>query len=195
VFRGSTFIHSYNIYKYFHDENVANLKNTQKWRKEVSQILSNYYPLFHGLDTFEGIPDNNEESISYAGSTYFASQEEVIDRFKEEGIDNYHLYKGLFSETIDELNKCCKKAAIVNIDGDLYSSAVDTLNSVKPLIQNGTVLLFDDYNAFMASNNKGERKAFLEFQESFNGTFEPWFSYMILGQSFICVEAGSENPD
>ena len=78
--------------------------------------------------------------------------------------------------------------AIVNIDGDLYESAKDALDIVKDHIQVGTVLLFDDYNAYCADNRAGERRAFREFCGKTSFKFEPWFTYQYSGQSFLCVE-------
>ena len=78
--------------------------------------------------------------------------------------------------------------AIVNIDGDLYESAKDALDIVKDHIQVGTVLLFDDYNAYNADNRKGERRAFIEFQDQTKSKFEKWFTYHYSGQAFLCVE-------
>jgi len=79
------------------------------------------------------------------------------------------------------------KAAIINIDCDIYESTCDVLNISAPWIQVGSVLLFDDYNCYCADNHKGERKAFLEFQENTKFKFEKWFTYQYAGQAFLCV--------
>jgi hypothetical protein len=48
------------------------------------------------------------------------------------------------------------------------------------------VLLCDDYNAFCANPNKGERRALTEFQQETNIQLEPWFPYQYNAQAFFC---------
>jgi O-methyltransferase len=193
VYKGSTFIESYKIFLHFHQENLVNANSNERWRRAIAEKLSGYKPIFHGLDTFDGIPNNEEGNLAYAGGTYSASLASVQSRCVSEGLpeDCYRFYKGLFKDSAEAIAQSVTKAAIINIDGDLYESAVDSLEIAKPLIQVGTVLMFDDYNAFSANNSRGERKAFTEFQRTFPGKFEPWFPYMILGQSFLCVDSGA----
>ncbi len=80
-----------------------------------------------------------------------------------------------------------RKACIINLDCDLYQSTKDALEISSPYIQTGTVMLMDDYNAFAADNSKGQRRAFHEFSRRSSYDFEPWFSYMYVGQAFLCV--------
>lgn len=51
------------------------------------------------------------------------------------------------------------KAAIVHIDVDLHASCATVLDFIGPYLQVGTVMMFDDWNAFCASRHKGERAA------------------------------------
>ena len=78
-----------------------------------------------------------------------------------------------------------RKVSIVNFDCDLEQSTTDALNIVKDFIQIGTILLFDDYNAFNANQNQGQRKSFSEFNEKSEFVFEKYFSYHYSGQSFL----------
>ena len=95
---------------------------------------------------------------------------------------------GFFKDAALELSSNMKtKAAIINIDCDLYESTCDALNISAPWIQVGSVLLFDDYNCFCADNHKGERKAFREFQMNTKLQFEKWFTYQYSGQAYLCV--------
>ena len=52
-----------------------------------------------------------------------------------------------------------KRAAIVHVDVDLFSSCLTVLDFIEPFLQVGTVMLFDDWNTFSASNLQGERAA------------------------------------
>jgi len=82
--------------------------------------------------------------------------------------DSIKYFKGLFSE-VSKQNATniadLQTAAIANIDSDLYMSARDALEIVKPKMQQGTILLMDDWNCFRADINQGERRALREFLE------------------------------
>ncbi len=73
------------------------------------------------------------------------------------------------------------KASIVHVDCDLYESTKIVLNAVTPILQQGSIVMFDDWNNNMASNEFGERKAVRDCSMN----LEPWFSYGSSGQAFI----------
>jgi len=56
-----------------------------------------------------------------------------------------------------------KKAAAIWIDCDLYGSTVPVLEFVRDYIQNGTILVFDDFYCFRGNPEQGEQKAFAEW--------------------------------
>ena len=65
-------------------------------------------------------------------------------------------------------------------------SACDALEIVKPKLQQGTILMMDDWNCFRADNNQGERRALREFLENnSNIETESYFPYSHAGQAFI----------
>jgi O-methyltransferase len=64
-----------------------------------------------------------------------------------------------------------ERAAIVWLDADLYSSTVPVLNFITPLVQDGTVLVFDDWFSFRGSPFKGVQKAFYEWVEAVSDDF------------------------
>ena len=85
-----------------------------------------------------------------------------------------------------DMLKTLPMAAIVNIDSDLYQSACSALAIAGPKLQQGTVLLMDDWNGFRAAADQGERRALREFLERHPQiTVEPWFSYTHMGQAFM----------
>jgi len=69
--------------------------------------------------------------------------------------------------TIEDHN--IRKAAVIWVDCDLYSSAKSVLNFVTPLLQDGTVLVFDDWFNFRGSPRRGEQIAFAEWRETLSG--------------------------
>lgn len=77
------------------------------------------------------------------------------------------------------------KAAVVFIDSDLYSSAKSVLAFLPPLLQPGTIIVFDDWYCFYGDPNKGEQRAWKEFcAQHPDGRFVPFISTHD-AQSFI----------
>jgi len=191
VYQGTSFIESYKQKKKFDEWLQGQLASPEEWRRTVAQRYSSHKTHFHGLDTFEGMPENAEGNASFAQGTYVARLAAVREQCLRSGMpsSSFTLYPGLFNETVSSLAQSVStKVAIVNIDCDIYGSAVDALAAIGNRLQVGCVLLFDDYNAYSADNRKGERLAFREFCDSVPFKFEPWFAYQYSGQSFLCVE-------
>jgi len=191
VYSGHSLVSSFQNYMSFLQWNQKQLNSNEQWRIEVAKSTIDYMPTFHALDTFEGMPENDENNIDFAKGNFSASIEDVYNSCKEVGLcePQLRLYKGLFSDTKQDLVRDVgdRKAAIINIDCDLYFSAKEALEICEPFLQIGTIILFDDYNAFKADDNKGERRAFKEFNQKTNYRFDSWINYFYLGQSFICT--------
>lgn len=184
VYQGDSFVESHRQYTKFRRWQIGQLNAQEHWRRDVAKDYSAATSHFHGFDTFAGIPANEEGNLTYAGGTFAADFNAVNQRCAVAmPAGSYTLHRGLFADI--NLGQSTTKAAIVNIDGDLYSSCVDALKIVRPLLQVGTVLMMDDYNAFNADPTRGERRALSEFLEAENVTLEAWHSYMFVGQSFL----------
>lgn len=132
---------------------------------------------FYGFDSFEGLPESKTDidPIYWAKGNYAASYEFVLDQLKANGSDlsKIQLYKGFYSKAyFDNLqNDKFLPISICVIDSDIYESCVDVLEFIKKYIIPGSILLFDDYNAFDKNNDHGERRALREF-ELRNPTFK-----------------------
>jgi O-methyltransferase len=164
----------------------------------------------HLFDSFEGLPeyDSPVDANSYdvAGRNVWADRMrfpdefvaalgEPIDRHIHRGLsevvsaDRVCIRRGFFSDTLREPVET--KAALVHIDCDLYQSTVEVLTRLyeTDVLQDGCVLLFDDYNCFKASPYFGERRAFREFlagQDRFEAS--PWFTYGFNGAAYFLHE-------
>jgi hypothetical protein len=54
---------------------------------------------------------------------------------------------------------------------------VPVLNFIKPFLQPGTIIVFDDWNCFIGDPEKGERRAWAEFTAANpHLKFEPFIS-------------------
>tara|TARA_Y100000991_G_C21941286_1_gene335403 strand:+ start:478 stop:1221 length:744 start_codon:yes stop_codon:yes gene_type:complete len=192
VYKGDSVVSSLKIRKDFNLWLLSQHKSDEKWRRDFARNSPlNDSQIFHCLDTFEGMPDNDEGSIAFAKGSFFSKLSEVKAKIEKHNSENIKVkyYKGLFSETRIEFLKSIKSRniAIANIDCDLEASTRDALNSINQNISIGTILLIDDYNSFKADNNKGQRKAFSDFQEKSEFIFEKFFHYMFVGQAFLVV--------
>ena len=189
IYKGSSFRESFLACQLYNSWMHSQSSSSEMWRRKIKWDFDHH---FYAFDTFEGMPENLENNEIFAQGSFLGS----FENFKLEGerIGMYEgasikYFKGLFSEVskqkaTDIAN--LQPAAIVNIDSDLYMSACDSLEIVKPKLQQGTILMMDDWNCFRADNTQGERRALREFLEknSYIET-EKYFSYSFAGQAFI----------
>jgi hypothetical protein len=129
-----------------------------------------------GFDTFGGFlsSDERDNHSIWSGSLYNDSYEKVCRRFaknseitltkvdvcelsdsKGEQLADYKLF-GIDSN---------KGAAVILFDLDLYLPTLRALNFMKPLMKQGTFILFDEQYYFAGDKTKGEQRARDEFLE------------------------------
>ena len=190
VYHGDSFLESIEQYNQFKKWLESQKSSVEKWRTDVAiKSPLNQEVYFHGLDTFDGMPKNDEENFNFHEKSFLSSYEKVLARIQKSNYINFYLYKGKFNESKKEIQKNLKdrKISIANIDCDIYSSTVDSFNIIENFLQIGSIILLDDYNAFNADNLKGQRKALNEYKKETKWIIEPFFSYMYSGQSFLIV--------
>ena len=189
VYKGESFRDSYRMYLPHVKWMKAQSESPEMWRRKINWDLKHS---FYAFDTFEGMPENDENNDTFAKGTLLGCLDEVKSAGEKIGMregDQIKYFKGNFSdigkERSDEFSNL-QPAAIVNIDSDLYASARDALELINPKLRQGTVLLMDDYNCFSANQKKGERYALSEFLEKNpDKEVEKWFQYSLTGQAFI----------
>ena len=151
-----------------------------------------------GFDSFEGLPEIaqiDHQDIWSKGKLAFA-EKKFIDRVLSHGVpaDKLKTVVGFYDTSLTkELEKKLlpKKAAVIYIDCDLYTSTVSVLKWIPPFLQIGTVIVFDDWNCFSADPSRGERRAWAEFLKAHpNLKFERFVS-TAEAQTFICVGLNS----
>lgn len=149
---------------------------------------------FYAFDSFEGLPDTNEEEDGYFQAGTFSTSRSEFLRIvrKKTGVNltKINVIEGFYCDSLtSELQIKMPKAGVVHIDVDLYSSTIDVLHFLKPLLVPGSLLIFDDWHCFPAGTIQGERRALSEFLEKNNGFgVEPWKSYSTFGQSFFVTK-------
>ena len=146
---------------------------------------------FYAFDSFEGLPETDiEEDGIFRTGSFYTSKSDFLKIVKQKtglDMDNDHIIKGFYSDSLTtELQKRMPKVGMVHIDVDLYSSTMQILEFIKPLIVVGTVIVFDDWYCFPPGSNKGEMRAVKEFSAA-NPSFqlEEWKAYSTFGKSFF----------
>lgn len=120
---------------------------------------------FYGFDSFKGFPKplEEEKNVQWKEGDYACSQKEV-ERLLISFKIPFKLIKGWYKDTLKG-KYGINKLAFVHIDCDFYSSTKLVLKFIEPYLQNGTIILFDDYNVFLGNYKYGEKRAFEEFQD------------------------------
>jgi hypothetical protein len=148
---------------------------------------------FFGFDSFEGLPDvigNDRKAAVFVSGDYRCTLDEVERNLTDHGFDweRAVLVKGFFDQSLtNELKHIhsMKRAAVVMVDCDLYQSTVPVLKFLSGLLQDGTVLLFDDWRCF-PREDQGEPRAFREFLAAHpEWEAEPFGEFPPYGQSFV----------
>jgi hypothetical protein len=175
VFSGSSFSHAMRAYK----------KN-RKYEKLTSSTR------FFGFDSFEGFGkiEKVDEHPFYDDSNFPTSYHKVSKRIKKLAKSfDVKLIKGFFNETLKYGAEYygIEKARIIFIDSDTYTAARDALNFCKPILQLGTVIIFDELLSYKGNVNAGELKAFNEFLESSDIGVIEFAKYGIVGGGVFIV--------
>ena len=134
--------------------------------------------LIFGFDSFEGLPE--DWSGHSAPKGHFKTEIPEVE-------DNVTLIKGYFDRTLPKfLSENREKISFMHIDCDLYSSTKTILELTKDRLQEGTIIVFDEY--FNYPNwKRGEYKAFKEFNDLYKGDFE----YISIGHQQVSVRIKS----
>jgi hypothetical protein len=128
--------------------------------------------LFFVFDSFEGLPEpaglDADEFRRYNKGDYACNLDSFRQNVRKRGVDLDRLtcISGWYAETLNEGLKRelpIRKAAVVWIDCDLYESTVPVLEFITDYIQDGTVLIFDDWFSYKGRPDRGEAKAFREW--------------------------------
>ena len=139
------------------------------WRGNSFKYLINTYKKGFGFDTFTGLPEKWSDSQPIG--TY--SSYGVVPK-----IDGGEFIVGKFEETLPNFfSKERPIASLINFDADLYSSTLCALKNSNKVIDDKTILIFDEL--IMTSTwEEDEYKALNEFCTNMG------FSYEVLAISF-----------
>lgn len=147
-----------------------------------------------GFDSFEGLPDMDaEETTQIFRAGQLATAESDFRRIVESsGMPKHRLHtvKGFYQDVLNEKTSepfLPKKAAVIYVDCDLYSSAKCVLSFCRAFLQVGTTIVFDDWNCYCADPEKGERRAWREFLQEYPEVKVVEFVSTCEAQAFVIV--------
>jgi len=152
-----------------------------------------------GFDSFQGLPPHaaQEDDGVWQPGSLSSSLAFTRRRLTRDGIDwkRTHLVKGWFSVTATPETAAAlelRKAGVIMIDCDMYSSTVDALAFCEPLIRDKAAIFFDDWHSYsLAEKGLGERQAFEEFLALHTDIrAEPFESYGGNSVAFILTRSG-----
>ena len=116
----------------------------------IRRLLDEIDPLrpFHVYDSFEGLPPKTfwDESITgegFAPGQLSVSKKQFLREFQKAHLAPPIIHKGWFKNL--ESTDVPSQIAFAFLDGDFYESICDSLRLVVPHMQNGGVIVIDDY--------------------------------------------------
>jgi O-methyltransferase len=163
-----------------------------KINKKIEKLFGNSECEFIGFDSFEGFGEikKEDEHPAFQDHIFSVNEKKVLKNIKKcAGTQNFRIIKGFFEETIKNKSASeidIEKIRVVMIDCDLKAPTTLALNFIKASLQEGTIILFDDYIFYKGNTKKGEFAAFQEFQkENPNIQFREAFEYGYGSKAFI----------
>lgn len=155
----------------------------------LSQLMKPLHQRMYLYDSWEGFPEITsidkyckevEDGLWKQGDCKVAEGVEgkIFDTINAVIPGRLSMVKGFYTEQ----TPVPEKIALLHIDCDLYTSTKMALKICAPKLTDGAVILFDDFNNNLASNQFGERRA---FAETIANQCEPWFTYGWSGYAFI----------
>ena len=125
---------------------------------------------FFAFDSFEGLPEikGADEGGPFKKGEYSCGQENFLAYLASQSVNLNEVIcvAGWYNKSLTDEVKAkhnLKRARIIHIDCDLYESTRDVLNFCTSLIQEGTVVMFDDWFQYKGNPQLGEQRAFNEW--------------------------------
>jgi hypothetical protein len=116
-----------------------------------SELLRNPGSHLHGFDTFEGLPFDWKGDLKKGSFSTQGKVPQIEDT-------RVKFYRGLFEQTLPQYQLPEHEILVINVDCDLYSSALYALKSLTPYVSHNTYIYFDEF-----SDRNNELRAFNDF--------------------------------
>ena len=126
---------------------------------------------FVAFDSFAGLPTpTRPEEALFAQGDYACTRAELEANLRTNAVDlaRVAVVEGFFADTLNQKTVDdfgLKQACVVHMDCDLYEPAAAVLEFVVPLLGDGSVILFDDWDLYRGHPDRGEQRAFGEWRQ------------------------------
>jgi len=166
-----------------------------KANKKIEKLFGKMDCEFIGFDSFKGFDEIKEgdDNPSFKDHIFSVNEKKVLKNIKKcSRGQKSRIIKGFYKETLENkttIDLNINKARVVLIDCDLKESTRLALEFIRPSIQEGTIILFDDFVFFKGNKNKGEFGAFEDFRKKYpNILFRRIFDYGYGSRAFIAYK-------
>ncbi len=142
-----------------------------------SKQLKNINGNISGFDTFEGLTEDWLTHVFFPkGSLSLNNKLPKVEK-------NVQLIKGKIQDTLDFfLNENSKKKVVfAHMDMDTYTSTKYALSKIKPFLQKGSVILFDEFYGYP----NWQQEEYKAFTEVFN---ENEYKFIAFCESEVAIE-------
>jgi O-methyltransferase len=107
-------------------------------------------------------------AADYDPGAFACSEPEFLRNIRQHGLDMDRVITvpGMYDVSLTQEVKArhqLKRAAMIFIDCDLYESTVPVLDFVTDLVDQGTIIIFQDWFRFKGSPSHGEQRACAEW--------------------------------
>lgn len=132
-------------------------------------FLGNIKTKFYGFDSFSGFGkvSGDDTHPFYQNATFSVNEGGVVRNIKRRaGNLPVQIISGYFADTLKgktARSLGVKKARVVLIDCDLKESATLSLDFLAPVLQEGTIVIMDDFFSYKGDESRGVAGAFSEF--------------------------------
>ena len=175
-------IRKFSIHKAFNNGDQNNVfLEFGVWKGETINLfgsfLSKHKAEIYGFDSFEGL---TEDWLTHVYNPIGALS---LNSKTPKVLKNVKLVKGKIQETLESFlkNKSDKKIIFAHMDMDTYASTKYALNKIKPFLQKGSVILFDEFYGY-PNWQLQEYKAFTEIFD------EKEYKYIAFCASEVAIE-------
>jgi hypothetical protein len=142
---------------------------------------------FEGLPILQSIGDKHPAFEAFTQGEYRATQSLVRTRAIKAGIsaDKLKIIPGFYDHSLKNLPETPKHVKLVHIDVDLYSSCCEVLKFIEPLLQDGSLIVFDDYFCYRGNPMYGVARALAEWKMSGRIQLTEYTNFGWSGKVFI----------
>jgi O-methyltransferase len=129
---------------------------------------------FYAFDSFEGLPEirgvDADGFQQFSKGAYACDLATFRSNLEDMQVDlaKVEIVAGWYDDVLNDEAKerlPLRAASVIWVDCDLYESTVPVLAFVTDYVQDGTVLIFDDWFCFRGDPHRGEQRAFREWLE------------------------------